>query len=301
MLRSLLQDDVGEGMLCLVRDLFPITRSITGDGLRETLRQIADYIPLALHEVPTGTPVLDWNVPREWNIRAGRIETLSGRVLIDFAENNLCVVGYSLPIDRIVSREELAQHVHTLPDQPHLIPYRTGYYAESWGFCIAHAEWATMNEEAYRAVIDSSLEPGSLTYGEAHFPGECEDEVLLSVHCCHPSLANDNLSGVAVAVALAQCISLSNRFLSTASFSFRRRLDPSPGCREMRRPCGASATDWFSHALATLAHFITRKPPRDCRCGSRRRASAQGARSAPSAPPVQPLRVRRAAVLLTGL
>ena len=134
----------GAALHGIVRDLFPLTRSITGDGLRETLARIDRFVPLNLHEIPTGTPALDWEIPQEWNIRSARIETLDGRVVVNFAESNLHVVGYSTPIDREISRDELASHVHTLPDQPTLIPYRTGYYAQDWGFCIPDATWKQM-------------------------------------------------------------------------------------------------------------------------------------------------------------
>lgn len=208
----------GAALHDFARSLFPLTRSITGNGLRETLALIGKAIPLRIHEVPSGTAVLDWEVPLEWNIRGARIETLDGRTVVDFRKSNLHVVSYSAPVDRVVSREELAGHVHSLPDQPNLIPYRTGYYAGDWGFCVPHAVWESMTEPSYRVLVDSTLEPGSLTYGELLIPGEETDEVLISVHCCHPSLANDNLSGIAVAAALAQRLMgrprrLSYRFL----------------------------------------------------------------------------------------
>jgi aminopeptidase-like protein len=158
---------------------------------------------LTINEVATGTPVLDWHVPMEWNIRSGMISTLSGRRLVDFSENNLHVVGYSKPVQGVLSRAELAQHVHTLPDQPDLIPYRTGYFADDWGFCLPHNLWQTMTDESYRVEIDSDISPGSLTFGELFLPGETEQEVLITCHICHPSLANDNLSGIAVMTALA--------------------------------------------------------------------------------------------------
>jgi aminopeptidase-like protein len=193
-----------ERMYKLVRRLFPLCRSITGEGLRGTLREVQRQIPLVLHEVPSGTAVLDWQVPNEWNIRGARIETLAGDVIVDFADCNLQVVNYSAPVDGVVSREELAAHVNTLPDQPDLVPYRTGYYAERWGFCLAHRVWEAMRDPHYRVCIDSSVAPGSLTYGELVVPGSETDEVLISVHCCHPSLANDNLSGIAVATEIAR-------------------------------------------------------------------------------------------------
>ncbi len=187
----------------LARELFPLNRSLTGSGVRETLAVLARHIPLEVKEVPTGTTVLDWHVPLEWNIRGATITTVDGRRIVDFANNNLHVVGYSKPVHEVLSRSELAKHVHTLPDQPDLIPYRTGYYADDWGFCLAHTVWQAMQDVCYRVDIDSDLSAGFLTYGELYFPGELPDEVLVSVHVCHPSLANDNLSGIAVATALA--------------------------------------------------------------------------------------------------
>jgi aminopeptidase-like protein len=187
----------------LVRELFPINRSLTGSGVRETLAVLARYAAIETREVPSGTAVLDWQVPLEWNIRSATIRTRDGRCLVDVAENNLHVVGYSKPIHREVSRAELAQHVYTLPDQPELIPYRTGYFADDWGFCMSDNLWRTMRDESYRVDIDSDLSQGSLTYGEFSLPGQLSDEVLITAHICHPSLANDNLSGIAVATALA--------------------------------------------------------------------------------------------------
>lgn len=205
--------NIGEAMHNLVRDLFPLCRSITGDGLRQTLRIVANRIPLTLHEIASGTPVLDWVVPPEWNVRSARIETLAGESVVDFADCNLHVLNYSAPVDQVVSREELASHIHTLPDQPDLVPYRTAYYAARWGFCLSHRVWESMRDPQYRVRIDSTLGPGSLTYGELTISGSEPYEVLVSVHCCHPSLANDNLSGIAVATELAHCLlQRKNRF-----------------------------------------------------------------------------------------
>jgi aminopeptidase-like protein len=187
----------------LVAQLFPINRSLTGAGVRETLGLVARHIDLTINEVATGTAVLDWTVPMEWNIHSGSISTLSGRRLVDFADNNLHVMGYSKPMQGVVSRDELAQHVHTLPDQPDLIPYRTGYFANDWGFCLSHNLWQTMIDEHYRVEIDSELSSGSMTYGELFLAGQTDQEVLITCHVCHPSLANDNLSGIAVMTALA--------------------------------------------------------------------------------------------------
>lgn len=187
----------------LVTELFPINRSLTGAGVRETLGVVARHIGLTINEVPSGTAVLDWTVPMEWNIRGGSISTLSGRRLVDFADHNLHVMGYSKPVQQVLSRAELAQHMHTLPDQPDLIPYRTGYFANDWGFCLPHELWQTMTDDQYRVEIDSDLSSGSMTYGELFLPGETGHEMLVTCHICHPSLANDNLSGIAVMTALA--------------------------------------------------------------------------------------------------
>jgi aminopeptidase-like protein len=187
----------------LVRILFPITRSITGTGVRETLAILRRHIPLSVEEVASGVRILDWEVPLEWNIRGATIRTLNGRPVVDFAANNLHVVGYSRPIHEVMSRQELARHVHTLPEQPDLIPYRTGYFADDWGFCMPHNHWLMTRDEFYRVDIDSDLRPGFLTYGELFLAGETPEEILITAHICHPSLANDNLSGIAVATALA--------------------------------------------------------------------------------------------------
>lgn len=186
-----------------VRELFPFCRSISGDGVRQTLARIREVVPIDVIEVASGTPVLDWVVPDEWNIRAAAIRRLNGETLVDFADCNLHVMSYSKPVHAQLSREALAQHIHTLPDQPDIIPYRTGYFADSWGFCLSDRQWSEMTDAEYRVEIDSSLAAGHLTYGELFLPGSTPDEILISVHICHPSLANDNLSGIAVAAALA--------------------------------------------------------------------------------------------------
>jgi aminopeptidase-like protein len=201
------RDAMGSRMFAFVEELFPICRSITGDGIRETLRQIGERIPLELHEVSSGTPVFDWTVPKEWNIRDAYIEDPGGRRVVDFRDHNLHVVGYSVPVDARMPLSELREHIHTLPDRPGLIPYRTSYYNESWGFCMAHEQFEHLADGEYVVRIDSSLETGSLTYGELVLAGDSEAEVLISCHCCHPSLANDNLSGIALATQLAQHLS----------------------------------------------------------------------------------------------
>lgn len=189
-----------------VEALFPLCRSITGPGLRDTLRYIAARIPLDLREVPTGTPVLDWEVPREWTPRGATIRTMDGRTVVDFADHNLHLLQYSVPVDRVVPRAELERHLHSLPDQPDLIPYRTAYYADTWGFCLAHRDRLAMTDPEYRVAVDTDLAPGSLSYGECVLPGREPGEFLFSIHCCHPSLANDNLSSIAVAIELARAL-----------------------------------------------------------------------------------------------
>lgn len=199
--------DILNNMYSLVKELFPICRSITGDGVRKTLRIIQREIPeLKIFEVPTGTKVFDWIVPKEWNIKGGYIETLDGKKVIDFADTNLHVMGYSLPIDKIVSREELLEMCYTIPEQPDYIPYVTSYYKERSGFCLSEKQKQALTEDTYHVVIDSTLENGSLTYGELLIPGNSKDEIFLSTYVCHPSMANNELSGPAVAVELAKYI-----------------------------------------------------------------------------------------------
>jgi aminopeptidase-like protein len=193
-------------MMALVEELFPICRSITGNGVRQTLKILGRFIPLEVNEVPSGTAVLDWTVPREWNIREAYIAHEDNTRIVDFAANNLHVVQYSRPIDAIMPLAELRPHLHSLPDQPDWIPYRTSYYNEYWGFCLTHRQLSGLANGLYRVVIGSDLAPGHLTYGELLIPGESDDTVLFSCHICHPSLANDNLSGIAVATMLARHI-----------------------------------------------------------------------------------------------
>jgi aminopeptidase-like protein len=201
---QLVAEDIGEVIFALAAGIFPICRSITGDGVRETLRAVDRHIKLDISEVPTGTAVFDWTVPREWNIRDAYIKNERGEKIVDFARSNLHVMSYSMPVRRRMSLAELKQHVHTLPDQPDLIPYRTSYYAENWAFCMPHRLLESLPDETYEVVIDSSLADGFLTYGEHLHRGETEDEFLLSAHVCHPSLANDNCSGVALLAHLAK-------------------------------------------------------------------------------------------------
>ena len=194
----------GEAMYALVAELFPLCRSITGDGLRHTLRRLQQDVPLELVEVPSGTQVFDWTVPREWNIRDAFIANARGERVVDFRQSSLHVVNYSVPVRDRMRLSELRPFLHTLPDQPELIPYRTSYYRESWGFCLTQRALDALPDEEYDVCIDSSLAPGHLTYGEYVVLGRSDDEVLIYCDCCHPSLANDNLSGVAVAMELAR-------------------------------------------------------------------------------------------------
>lgn len=184
--------------------LWPICRSITGNGLRESLAILSEVLPLELTEVPTGTTCFDWEVPREWNIRAAWIETPDGRRVADFAVNNLHVWNYSSPVDKRLSKHDLQAHVRTLKDMPDAIPYVTTYYKEQWGFCMKQTTWDRLPEGEYRVFIDSSLEPGSLTYGQAYLEGESKQEILFSTYLCHPSMANNELSGPLVAAFLYQ-------------------------------------------------------------------------------------------------
>ena len=196
----------GRSMMDLAAELYPIPRSLTGDGVRATLERIGRRLPLEVHELPTGTPVLDWTVPREWNPREGWIRDPAGRKVVDFADHNLHLVGYSAPVHRRMTLDELRSHLHSLPEQPDLIPYRTSYYEETWGFCLPHRLLESLPDGKYEVVVDASLEDGSMTWGECLLPGSSAEEVLVSSHVCHPQLANDNLSGIAVAVHLAAAL-----------------------------------------------------------------------------------------------
>ncbi|MGH7929235.1 MAG: DUF4910 domain-containing protein, partial [Candidatus Binatia bacterium] len=207
-------------MHALMGDLFPICRSITGDGQRRTLEILRRTIDLTIHEVPSGTAVFDWTVPREWNIRDAYIKDARGRKLVDFRDSNLHVMSYSVPVHARLSLDELKKHLFSLPEHPESIPYRTSYYNENWGFCLSHNQFLALQEGEYEVFIDSSLKQGSLTYGEYFVQGESREEILISCHICHPSLANDNLSGIAVATFLARWVNAlprrySYRFLFT--------------------------------------------------------------------------------------
>ncbi|MGE0700352.1 MAG: DUF4910 domain-containing protein [Hyphomicrobiaceae bacterium] len=205
----------GAGLFTLAGRLYPINRSITGNGVRQTLRILSEIAPFEIRDIASGTPVLDWTVPPEWNVRAAYIADSHGRRIVDVAAHSLHLVGYSIPVDRKMTLAELRPHLHALPDKPDLIPYRTSYYNETWGFCLPYRQLAALADGTYHVVIDTSLDTnGSLTYGELYLPGDSEDEVLLSAHICHPSLANDNCSGLAIAAWLGRMLGQRRRRLS---------------------------------------------------------------------------------------
>ncbi|MBK8963051.1 MAG: DUF4910 domain-containing protein [Candidatus Competibacter sp.] len=197
-------ENCGQFMHGLMAKLFPICRSITGDGVRETLKIIQDYIPLKTIEVPSGTKVFDWTVPLEWNIRDAYILNEEGEKIIDFKKNNLHVVGYSAPVNKIIFLEELQEYLYSLADQPEAIPYITSYYKNCWGFCLTHTQKAQLKTGRYHVVIDSDLKQGSLSYGELILPGSSNQEIFLSTYICHPSMANNELSGPVVTLMLAK-------------------------------------------------------------------------------------------------
>lgn len=197
-------EELGKEMHSFMAELYPICRSITGEGVRETLRAIQNRIPLEMKEIPSGTKVFDWTVPLEWNVADAYVMNREGKRVIDFNAHNLHLMSYSSPVRKKMPLADLRPHLFTLPDHPEWIPYRTSYYKEDWGFCLRHADLEQLADDEYEVVIDSSLQAGSLTYGEAYLPGETSDEVLISCHVCHPALCNDNLSGLTLAVKLAE-------------------------------------------------------------------------------------------------
>ncbi|MCA9422526.1 MAG: DUF4910 domain-containing protein, partial [Nitrospira sp.] len=194
----------------LIADLYPICRSITGNGVRETLHLIGKHIPVEIHEVPSGTKVFDWIVPKEWNIQDAYIKNSRGERVVDFQKSNLHVVSYSQPIHTTMTLEELKPHLHSLPGAPERIPYRTSYYKESWGFCLSHRKLMELTDKEYEVCINSTMAEGHLTYGTCYIKGESDQEILISCHICHPSLCNDNLSGIALSTFLAKTLRLTS-------------------------------------------------------------------------------------------
>jgi aminopeptidase-like protein len=211
---------IGKEIYHLAAEIFPICRSITGNGVRRTIDLLSRHVPFQRQEIPTGTAVLDWEIPKEWNITDAYIKNAQGERLVDFHRSNLHVLNYSAPVSGRMTLAELKPHIFTLPDQPDLIPYRTSYYQENWGFCMSHHQLAALEKAGgeYEVMIDSRLELGAMSWAEYLHAGETTDEVLLSAHVCHPSLANDNCSGVALLSILARELAkrrtqLSYRFL----------------------------------------------------------------------------------------
>ncbi|HSH59357.1 MAG TPA: DUF4910 domain-containing protein [Acidimicrobiales bacterium] len=236
--------ELGQEMYQLVTELYPICRSITGDGVRRTLELVGRHVPLETFEVPSGTQVFDWTVPKEWNIDDAWVKDQRGERVIDFGGSNLHVVSYSTPVRKTVSLAELNEHLFTLPEHPQWIPYRTSYYREAWGFCMSEDRRSRLADEDYEVCIDASLEEGHLTYAECFLPGRSEEEFLVSCHVCHPSLANDNLSGIAVASSLARHLS---------------RLDLRYSYRFIFIPGTIGSITWLAHneaAAARIAHGL---------------------------------------------
>ena len=219
--RALSLVDPAAHAYALIERLYPICRSITGQGVRDTLAILRESIPLEVHEVPSGTQVLDWTVPKEWNVRDAYVKNAAGERVIDFRKSNLHVVGYSMPVERTMPLAELKAKLYSLPDRPDWIPFRSSFYRDDWGFCLAHRELQLLPDGDYEVCIDSTLTDGSLTYGELLIPGTSTDEVLLSAHVCHPSLCNDNLSGISLAVLLASYLAARAREGRPSRLSYR--------------------------------------------------------------------------------
>lgn len=197
-------DEPGKAMYELMRELYPICRSITGNGVRQTLRTLQRHIPLQMHEVPSGASVFDWTIPKEWNVRDAYVKNSRGEKIIDFQRSNLHLLNYSDPMQAKMGLTELKEHLYSVPELPNAIPYRTSYYRRTWGFCLPHNQLQALQEDEYEVYIDSSLSDGYLTYGELVLRGATDQEVLISCHCCHPSLCNDNLSGIVLSTWLAR-------------------------------------------------------------------------------------------------
>ena len=209
--KTLTSEALGTAIHDFIVQLYPICQNITAERVRETLQTIQKRIQLEIREVPSGTKVFDWTVPLEWNVSDAYIMNQAGRRIVDFKNHSLHLMSYSLPIRKRMSLAELRPHLFTLPNRPEWIPYRTSYYEENWGFCLRHADLERLPDDEYEVVIDSSIQAGSLTYGEFYLPGKVSDEILVSCHVCHPSLCNDNLSGITVAVKLAETMATCQR------------------------------------------------------------------------------------------
>lgn len=232
--------DPGAAMHELIRELYPLCRSITGDGVRETLKILGRWLPLHVHEVASGTPVLDWVVPREWNLREAWIRGPRGETVVDFRDSNLHVVGYSVPVRARLSLAELRPHLHAIPAHPDWIPFRSSFYRETWGFCLTQRRLDALEEGTYEVCIDATLADGSLSYGEALLPGESPEEILLCAHVCHPSLANDNLSGLAL-------LALLGRYLAAVPRRWSYRF--------LFAPVTIGAITWLARNEANLARI----------------------------------------------
>lgn len=290
----------GEEMHALVERLYPLCRSITGDGVRATLEIVGEYVPLQVHEVPTGTQVLDWTVPQEWNIRDAYVADSSGRRVVDFAASSLHVLGYSVPVSRTMPLAELREHLHTLPDHPAWVPYRTSYYKPEWGFCLAQETLDAMPDGDYEVRVDSTLADGHLTYAEHVVPGQVQDEVIVSCHVCHPSLANDNLAGIAVATFLARALAQQTpyytyRFIyapgTIGAITWLARNAEAGGTGQARARAGLRRRPGPTDVQAEQARRRGDRPG-DAACAGRLRTPAPRQR-------VHSVRLRRAAVLLT--
>tara|TARA_Y100000996_G_scaffold6985_1_gene5994 strand:- start:4287 stop:5666 length:1380 start_codon:yes stop_codon:yes gene_type:complete len=201
-------------LFSLMQELFPICRSITGNGVRKTLKILKKEIDLKIVNVPSGTKVFDWKIPYEWNIKDAYVKNSKGERVIDFKKSNLHILNYSTPIKKTISNKNLKKHLHTLPEKPNSIPYVTSYYKKNWGFCVAHDTLKSFDEDRYFVHIDSTLKPGSLTYGEFFIKGQTKNEILISTYICHPSLCNDNLSGIVVTTILAKLLSKTDTYFS---------------------------------------------------------------------------------------
>lgn len=200
-------ENIAYDMYSLMEKLYPICRSITGDGVRETLKIIKKIVPIQINEVPSGTEVFDWTIPKEWNIKDAYVKNSNGEKIIDFKKSNLHLLNYSVPINKKMTLEELKDHLYTLPEYPDVIPYLTSYYKENWGFCLSQNTYNNLEDDIYDVFIDSTLENGNLTYGEYFLQGESDEEILLSCYICHPSMCNDNLSGTVLLTYLAKILS----------------------------------------------------------------------------------------------